>query len=107
MLSRRNNLLNDRFAAIAAALTGLEPGTIINGEVVAMDEQGRPSFNLLQHNRGRNSKLFYYAFDVLAYRGKSLLSVPLSNRRELLQTDVLRTINDPVRFSTTLEASAD
>ena len=51
LLSRRNNVLNDRFRKIAKALEAIEPGTILDGELVALDEHGRPSFNLLQNYR--------------------------------------------------------
>src|SRR5579885_3422713 len=49
LLSRRNNDLAGRFPTIAKACQGLAPGTIVDGEIVALDEHGRPSFNLLQH----------------------------------------------------------
>ena len=67
LLSRRNNSLNTRFATVAKALEAIEPGTILDGEVVAVDAQGRPSFNVLQNYR-QGKPVFYYAFDLLAYR---------------------------------------
>lgn len=62
----------------------LKPDTLLDGEIVALDEKGRSSFNLLQHHRSQASAIHYYPFDVLIYRGRSLLSVPLEQRRELL-----------------------
>jgi hypothetical protein len=37
-----------------------------------LDESGRPSFNILQNHRTTSLPVYYYAFDLLAYRGKSL-----------------------------------
>jgi ATP-dependent DNA ligase len=71
-------------------------------------EHGRPSFNLLQNYRPGKIGLYYYVFDLLAYQGKSLLALPLRERRALLRSRVFTTaVADPVRFSETLQASAD
>src|SRR5919198_5046385 len=67
LLSRRNNSFNRRFPMIAMALEGLQPGTILDGEVVALDESGRPSFNLLQNYRSK-PRIYFYVFDILAHR---------------------------------------
>jgi bifunctional non-homologous end joining protein LigD len=103
LLSRRNNLLNARFANVAAALDALEDGTMVDGEIVALDESGRPSFNLLQNGGGAN---VFYAFDLLAWKGKSLLGLPLEQRRTLLG-QALAGLGDPVRLSETLDADPD
>lgn len=105
LLSRRNNLLNDRFRSIAAALEAAERGTIFDGEVVALDAEGRPSFNVLQNSRSSKTPLLYYVFDLLAYRGRSLLNLPLSQRRELLESDALRGLSAPILHSATLRAA--
>jgi ATP-dependent DNA ligase len=49
--SRRGNGFTARFAEIARACEKLPPETLIDGEVVAIDESGRASFNALQHSR--------------------------------------------------------
>src|ERR1700756_3306243 len=61
LLSRRRKPL--AFKSIRAALRELPPGTILDGEVVALDESGRPSFNRLQNYRSGNPVL-YYVFDI-------------------------------------------
>ena len=101
LYSRRGNRVNGRFPAIAAALQQLEPGTILDGEVVALDAQGRPNFNALQHGK-RNQPLYFYAFDVLAYKGKDVQKLPLSMRRSLLK-EAVRAFSDPVRVSPTFD----
>ncbi len=82
--SRRANLFTDQFPRIARACERLPAGTLIDGEIVALDENGRISFNLLQHRRSKAQALLFYAFDVLACRGRSLLKVPLQERRPIL-----------------------
>jgi bifunctional non-homologous end joining protein LigD len=86
LFSRRGNRLNDDFPAIAQALEKLPEGTMIDGEIVALDEHGRPSFNALQNRRSGNQSLHYYVFDLLGHEGRSLLGVELRARRELLQS---------------------
>jgi bifunctional non-homologous end joining protein LigD len=55
---------------------------LLDGEVVAVDEQGRPSFQALHHQSAHT--LVYYAFDVLHLDGRDLTAAPLDERRELL-----------------------
>ncbi len=66
LFSRRGNILNRKFPYIATALKGLPDDTILDGEVVALDGQGRSDFNLLQNFRSAESKIHYYVFDILA-----------------------------------------
>jgi len=82
--SRRGNDFTAQFPNIAKACEQLPPRTLIDGEIVAIDENGRISFNLLQHHRSQAQALLFYAFDVLIHRGINLLNEPLSKRREVL-----------------------
>jgi DNA ligase D-like protein (predicted ligase) len=84
LYSRRGNDLTKRFGYIAEALESLPNDTVIDGELVALDEQGRPSFNLLQNFRSAASHIVYYAFDVLFHRGEDVKQLPLSRRRAIL-----------------------
>jgi bifunctional non-homologous end joining protein LigD len=79
--SRRGNLLTAQFPAIAQAFAELPQGTVVDGEIVALDEKGLTSFNLLQHHRSQASVIRYYLFDLLSDRGKSWLDVLLVDRR--------------------------
>ncbi len=84
LYSRRGNVLNHKFDYIAKALAKLDAQTIIDGEVVAMDEDGVSDFSLLQNFRSAASQIHYFAFDILMHRGRSLLTKPLAERRALL-----------------------
>jgi bifunctional non-homologous end joining protein LigD len=79
---------------------------MVDGEVIAVDPQGRPSFNVLQNARSPDVPLLYYAFDLLAWRGKDTTKLPLTRRRELLEA-ALTNVPDPVRFSDELDAPPD
>lgn len=57
--SRNNNDFNTRYPAIAQALAPLPDETVIDGEVVALDESGRPSFNTLQNHGSATVPIIY------------------------------------------------
>jgi ATP-dependent DNA ligase len=58
--SRRGNLFTNQFPQIAQAYELLPPGTLVDGEIVALDESGRVSFNLLQLHRSKAQALLFY-----------------------------------------------
>ena len=62
--------------------------TVIDGELVALDEQGKPSFNLLQNFRSAESHIMFYAFDLQVRRGEDLTKQTLSKRREILASTI-------------------
>jgi bifunctional non-homologous end joining protein LigD len=82
--SRRRNVLNKKFGYIADALGDLPDETVLDGEIVAVDEEGRSDFNLLQNFRSAQLKIHYYAFDVLMHKGKLLTERALGERRAIL-----------------------
>ena len=81
--SRRKNDLTARFPAVAKAIAAAvkSPHCVLDGEVCALDEDGRPSFSAMQ--QGVQS-LVFYAFDVLEVEGEELLELPLVERHERL-----------------------
>jgi bifunctional non-homologous end joining protein LigD len=87
--SRRGNDFTAQFPNIAKACEQLPARTLLDGEIVAIDENGRISFNLLQHHRSQAQALLFYAFDVLIHRGINLLNEPLTKRREVL-TNIIK-----------------
>jgi DNA ligase D-like protein (predicted ligase) len=103
VFSRRGNTLNRRFPTLSGAFDFLPDNTVVDGEIVVLDNQGKPSFSALQNSLHRASEMYFYAFDVLAYEGKDLRRLPLSARRELLELHVLKNMNEGVRLSVAFE----
>jgi DNA ligase D-like protein (predicted ligase) len=89
LFSRRRKSLNRQFPYIIEALTDLPEGTVVDGEVVAIDDCGRPNFNLLQNFRAEASRIHYYIFDLLSWKGRDLTRLPLIERRALLKSLVV------------------
>ncbi len=101
LLSRNQNELAGRFPEIVEAVKDLSAREcVIDGEVVALDEQGRSSFQLLQAREmeGRKTPVYFYAFDLLQLDGKSLVSLPLEARKNVLEK-LCADAGDPIRYS--------
>jgi bifunctional non-homologous end joining protein LigD len=78
---------------------------ILDGECVVLDDEGRPSFALMQGIRKNKRPATFYAFDVLHLNGDNLLSTPLADRRRLLDATFTH-LPDRVRLSPVLNGSA-
>jgi bifunctional non-homologous end joining protein LigD len=80
----------------------------LDGEIVALDEKGRSSFQLLQVFKSSEQRvpLVYYAFDLLFLEGKDLRKEPLSARRKLL-AEVLKKAPENIRLSEGLQGSKE
>ena len=88
LYSRRQNVLNRKFDYIATALGDLSEATVLDGELAALGLDGRPDFILLQNFRSAESRVIYYAFDILVHKGRDLTDLPLSERRAILNNVV-------------------
>jgi bifunctional non-homologous end joining protein LigD len=77
---------------------------VVDGEVVAFDEEGRPSFSALQNYGSSPAPVVYYVFDVMVLGGRDVRREPLQTRRELLEKKVLPRLPEPVRYSAPLDA---
>jgi bifunctional non-homologous end joining protein LigD len=96
LYSRNHKDFTKTYASIAAAIARLgQKSVVLDGEVVAIDEDGRPSFQSLHHWHPRAAAargarlsdahtLTYYVFDVLHLDGRDLTREPLTVRREAL-----------------------
>ncbi|HJP90824.1 MAG TPA: non-homologous end-joining DNA ligase [Pyrinomonadaceae bacterium] len=105
LFSRRGNNLNSGFPSIAAAFSFLPNDTILDGELVVLDDRGKPSFAALQKHRFTPDALYFYAFDLIAYRGKDVRKAPFIDRRLLLEEHALKGMRDPVRLSAIFNTS--
>lgn len=100
LVSRNGLSLNHKFAGIAEALGNLQHEAILDGEVVALDKKGNPSFQLLQRFEALpKGKLVYMVFDLLRLDGNDTRQLELLERKALLKT-LLATFRHPsVKFS--------
>jgi bifunctional non-homologous end joining protein LigD len=102
--SRNDHDFNARYPAVVKALATLPDNTVVDGEIVAFDQEGRPSFNVLQNYGSSAAAVVYYVFDVMVLAGEDVRREPLERRRALLETKVLQRLPEPVRYSAPLDA---
>jgi bifunctional non-homologous end joining protein LigD len=86
-LYTRNQIsLNKKFFPIAESLQKFGFDAVLDGEIVAVDDQGLPDFQMLQnYQKSGSGYLIYYVFDLLFLRGHDLTNLPLLSRKELLK----------------------
>jgi bifunctional non-homologous end joining protein LigD len=86
LYSRNFQPYEERFRPVVAALRGLGRQTILDGELVVVDDRGRSQFQLLQgYLKKGQGRPIYYVFDLLYLDGHDLQRLPLTRRKELLQ----------------------
>jgi DNA ligase D-like protein (predicted ligase) len=102
--SRNDNDFSARYPGVFNALAKLPDQTVIDGEILALDEDGRPSFNALQNFGSGAAAVVYYVFDVMILGGRDVMRQPLHVRRDLLEHKVLPKLSEPIRYAPALEA---
>ena len=105
--SRNNKDLTRMYPAVADAGQRLKADqAVVDGEIVALDSSGRPSFQALQH-RGSypGHQIVFYSFDVLHIDGRDVTGEPFEKRRKLLEEVV--TPGAVLRISRDLSGTAD
>jgi bifunctional non-homologous end joining protein LigD len=101
LISRSKNELAGRFPEIVEAVQSLPiADCVIDGEVVALDEKGASSFQLLQAREmeGGQPPIYYYVFDLLQAAGRSFTTLPLEQRKAFLAA-LCENVADSIRFS--------
>lgn len=102
LMSRNAKDLSARYAEVTEALARLPIDRfILDGEIVAINAEGQSSFQVLQSYQtpGKSKPpLLYYAFDILNLDGRSLMGLPLSDRKQLLES-LLQRASRTIRFS--------
>ncbi|HMA54945.1 MAG TPA: non-homologous end-joining DNA ligase, partial [Acidobacteriota bacterium] len=102
LLSRNGKAQNARFPTVAAALSGFPVDAVFDGEIVAVDAEGRPHFQDLQNSmRTGEGHILYYVFDILYAAGYDLRTLPLRRRRVILEK--LLPVSATVRLSEAIE----
>jgi bifunctional non-homologous end joining protein LigD len=102
--SRNKRDFSRRFPNIVRALEALPIETVLDGEIVAVNGDGLPSFNTLQNFGDGSAAILFYVFDVLVLAGTDLRSKALATRREMLR-ELIASLPDTIRFSETFDAS--
>jgi bifunctional non-homologous end joining protein LigD len=102
--SRNNRDFSRTYPAVFQALAKLPNETVIDGEIVAVDAEGRPAFQLLQNAAVGAVPILYYVFDVMVLAGRNVMAEPLETRRDLLECKVLPTLVEPIRYVDALDA---
>jgi len=86
LYSRNGIPFEKKFFPIVESLRKFGGDAVLDGEIVVVDDQGRPDFQLLQHYReSASGQLLYYVFDLLYFQGHDLTGLPLLRRKELLK----------------------
>jgi len=105
LYSRNRKSFKTKFPLIYEGLADLPDNTVIDGEIVALDETGRPDFSLLQNYRSAAKQTSYFAFDLLVLEGRNLTSLPLIERRQLMRS--LKFSSPLVRLCEQFDSSAE
>ena len=101
--TRKDQDYTKRFENVAKELVKAlkTPDCVVDGEVCALDEQGRPSFSAMQQGKP-GTPIVYYLFDLLEVEGEPLVDLPVEERRERLEK-LLDKRNRIVKFSETFD----
>jgi bifunctional non-homologous end joining protein LigD len=111
LVSRNQNDLTTQFSELGSLPQFVRAEhAILDGEIVALDEEGRPSFSLMQQRTGfqpgkrrlprrEGVPVIYYAFDLLYLDGFDLRRVALEQRKQLLEDRIAGGGNDVIHFS--------
>lgn len=109
LISRSSKDLGSKYQELLEPLKKLQAKQVVlDGEVVALDEQGRSSFQLLQSFQMAGVKkppLFYYVFDLINLDGKDLTGVPLFQRKAMVET-LVGNVSSHIRFSPSIKADS-
>src|SRR5215471_2586650 len=90
LISRNQKNLTADYPTVVNALQSIgEKTVLLDGEIVALDANGRPSFQALQHRSTKGLVITYVAFDVLAIGKRSMTAEPLAVRRAHLTSVLL------------------
>ena len=109
-MTRNGRDWTEKMPQLAQSLAELNlSGTWLDGEIVVLNDQGIPEFQLLQQAfkpQGKNAAatITYYVFDMPFYQGYDLRKVPLEQRRKMLESLFIKHTTGNIRFSATFDA---
>ena len=108
LISRNRKSFNDDYPILVDSLKSLKTKSFtIDGEITALDQKGRSSFQLLQrYGKAKHTPLVYYAFDLLSLDSTDLRSRPLIERRKLL-AKLFKKAPENIKFSEELTGTKE
>lgn len=102
LYSRNGNSFEYNYPALMDALKKIKTKAVLDGEIVVLNDEGHPEFQLLQHyEENMHRPLQYYVFDLLMKDGKDLSELPLLERKKLLKR--LIPANPVIKYSDHIE----
>jgi len=103
-LRSRNNKSFEKYYPVYEAFKDWTFDAVLDGEIIVVDEKGQSNFNALQNWRSEaDGDLIYYLFDLLWLDGRDLTGLPLSQRRQLLESIVPK--EGIIRYSESFDTS--
>jgi bifunctional non-homologous end joining protein LigD len=109
LISRSNKDLSRQYPEIVESLTSLpDKDWVVDGEIVALNEKGVPSFQLLQNigSAKEDRPLHYFSFDLIHLNGKDLIGLPLFQRKQILEA-ILESSDGRILFSANIEGDPE
>lgn len=86
LYSRSFQLFDKRYPSLIDHLRSIQTEAVLDGEIVVLDEEGKPSFQLVQnYQRTQKGTLVYFVFDLLYLEGYDIRHLPLIERKKLLK----------------------
>ncbi len=110
LISRSHKDLSHKYGVVLHQLEKMPAREfVLDGEVVAVDAEGRSSFQLLQNYqsaKGSKPPLFYYVFDLINLDGKDLSGLPLFQRKAMAES-MVTDVSPMIRFSPSIKADSE
>nr|MBA2250660.1 DNA ligase D [Chitinophagaceae bacterium] len=102
LYSRNGLSFENTYPVVVNELNKIKADTVLDGEIVVLNDEGQPEFQLLQHYENNTHRpLQYYVFDLLALNGKNTYGLPLLERKKLLEKLIKKNFkdNDVIKYS--------
>jgi bifunctional non-homologous end joining protein LigD len=98
LYSRNGNTFENSYSIVVNELKKIKANAIIDGEIVVLNDDGHPEFQLLQHyEENTHRPIQFYAFDILSLNGRNTCELPLIERKELLHEIIPK--NEVIKYS--------
>lgn len=98
LYSRNGITFENSYPLVVQELKKIRADAVVDGEIVVLNDEGHPEFQLLQHYESNiHRPIHYYVFDILSLNGHNTCELPLVERKELLQ-GIIKS-SDVVKYS--------